>query len=195
MTDYISDRLATYLCEYGLITMDEKNEYKYLSQVLIEKIIGFGAILLIAAYNHLLLHTVFFLLFFSEIRKYSGGFHAGNFLKCLVISLIVYIGYVEFAFQFLLNKSWLNTCLLIVAVFIIFTIGAVNHPNMHWDKKEYIISKNTARMTCMIEIGTIIAFWLIGISYDFILFMSFGLILSAIMLLIAKLVGQEVVTT
>lgn len=134
-------------------------------------------------------------MFFSEIRKYSGGFHARNFLECLVISLIVYIGYVEFAFPFLLNKSLLNTCLLIVAVFIIFTIGAVNHPNMHWDKKEYIISKNTARMTCMIEIGTIIAFWLIGISYDFILFMSFGLILSAIMLLIAKLVGQEVVTT
>lgn len=195
MTDYISDRLTTYLCEYGLITMNEKNEYKYFSQVLIEKIIGFGALLLIAAYNHLLLQTVFFLLFFSEIRKYSGGFHARNFLECLVISIIVYMGYVEFAFPFLLNKSWLNTCLLIVAVFIIFTIGAVNHPNMHWNKKEYIISKNTARMTCMIEIGTIIAFWLIGISYDFILFMSFGLILSAIMLLIAKLVGQEVVTT
>lgn len=195
MTGYISDRLATYLCEYGLITIDEKSEYKYFSQVLIEKIIGFGAIILLAACNHLLLQTVFFLLFFSEIRKYSGGFHARNFFECLVISLVVYLGYVKFVFHFLLNKSWLNTCLLIVAVFIIFTIGAVNHPNMHWDKKEYIISKNTARMTCMIEIGIIIAFWLIGISYDFILFMSFGLILSALMLLIAKLIRQEVVTT
>ena len=92
-----------------------------------------------------------------------------------------------------IQTSWLNTCLLAGAFAIILTIGAVNHPNMHWDRKEYIMCKNTARMICVVEVGIIIAFSLIGISYSYILFMSFGVILSAIMLLIAKFIRQEVI--
>ena len=50
-----------------------------------------------------------------------------------------------------------------------------------------------ARMACVIEVGIIIAFSLIEVSYNCVLFMSFGVILSAIMLLIAKFIKQEVI--
>lgn len=53
--------------------------------------------------------------------------------------------------------------------------------------------KNTTRMACVIEVGIVIAFSLVGVSYDYVLFMSFGVILSAMMLLIAKFIKQEVI--
>lgn len=193
MSEYISNKLTECLFGNGLITANELDDYRYFTQLFLEKIIGFTFILIIAASNHFLWQTIFFLLFFSNIRKYSGGFHARNFFECMSLSLIVYLGYTKLLFPYLLHNLWLNTYLLAGAVIIILTIGAVNHPNMHWDEEEYIMCKNTARMVCVIEVGIIIAFSLVGVSCDYVLFMSFGVILSAVMLLIAKSIRQEVI--
>lgn len=193
MLEYISNKLTECLFENELIVANEMDDYRYFTQLFLEKFIGFTFILIIAASSHLLLQTIFFLLFFSNIRKHSGGFHARNFFECMSLSLIVYLGYIKLLFPYLLHISWLNTCLLVGAFIIILTIGAVNHPNMHWNKDEYIMCKNTTRITCVIEMGIIVAFSLVGISYDYVLFMSFGVILSAIMLLIAKFIKQEVI--
>ena len=126
-------------------------------------------------------------MFFSNIRKRSGGFHAKSFFECILLSFGVYWGYITFVFPYLLQTSWLNTCLLVVALIIILNIGAVNHPDMYWDNEEYIMRKKTARMICIIEVAIIIICSLIGIAYGYILFMSFGVILSAIMLLVIAL--------
>lgn len=191
MTEYISDRLTEQLYEYQLITANERAEYRYFIQLLVEKVVGFSVIFLVAISTNLLLQTICFILFFSNIRKYSGGFHAKGFLGCMCLSIVIYFGYTKLLFPYLLYKSWLNTCLLVGAFIIILAIGAINHPDMHWDEEEYIMCKNTARMICVIEVGIIIAFWLVGVSYSYILFMSFGVILSALMLLIAKFIGQD----
>lgn len=193
MMEYIAKKITESLFGNGLITANEKDDYRYFTQLFLEKVIGYSFLLLIAVSSHLFLQTIFFLLFFSNIRKYSGGFHARNFLECMCLSLISYLGYTKLLFPYLLHNSRLNTCLLAGSLIIILTIGAVNHPNMHWDKEEYIMCKNTARMVCVIEISIIIALSLIGVSYSFVLFMSFGVILSAIMLLIAKFIRQEVI--
>lgn len=193
MSEYISNKLTECLFENELITENEIDDYSYFTQLFLEKLIGFTFILLIAASSHLLLHTIFFLLFFSCIRKYSGGFHARNFSECMGLSVIVYLTYTRLLFPYLLHKPLLNICFLVGALIIILIIGAVNHPNMHWNEEEYIMCKNTARMACVIEVGIITAFSLLGISCDYVLFMSFGVILSAIMLLIAKFIRQEVI--
>lgn len=193
MSEYISNKLTECLFRYGLIATKEMEDYRYFTQIFLEKLIGFTFILLIAVSSHMLLQTIFFLLFFSNIRKYSGGFHAKNFWECMSLSLIVYLAYTKFLFPYLIHIPWLNTCLLAGAFIIILTIGAVNHPNMHWNNDEYTMCKNTTRMACVIEVGIIIAFTLVGVSYDYVLFMSFGVILSAIMLLIAKFIKQEVI--
>lgn len=193
MSDYVSRKLTDCLFENGLIAAHEIEDYRYSTQLLFEKIIGMAFLLLIAAVNGQFLQTVFFLVFFSNIRKYSGGFHAKSFPGCLCLSFLVYLSYTKLLFPYLLHTPKLNTCLLAGAFIIILAIGAVNHPNMHWDEAEYSMCKNTARMICVIEVSIIIAFTLLGIADSYILFMSFGVILSAVMLLIAKFTRQEVI--
>ncbi len=192
MTEYISKRFVKRLSDYQLVEENEMCEYEYLTQVLVEKIIGFGLLMLVSLFNHLLLQTICFLLFFANLRKFSGGFHAKSFLGCVSLSLIVHLGYIKLIFPILLNRNWLNTYLVVGAVVIIFLVGAVNHPNMHWNEEEYRMNRTAARVVCIIESGIIIVLTQLEVSLSYILFMSFGLILSAIMIFVAKIIRQEV---
>ena len=54
------------------------------------------------------------------------------------------------------------------------------------------MSRNIARVVAIIEVNCIILLFVLGVSYSYILFMSFGLTLSAIMLLLAKIIRQDV---
>lgn len=75
---------------------------------------------------------------------------------------------------------------------VIFILGAVNHPSMEWDKREYEENKMLARITVFIEFLVVIALTYLGIAEKYVLFMSFGMILCAILLTLGKLLGQEV---
>lgn len=75
---------------------------------------------------------------------------------------------------------------------VVFMLGAVNHPNMEWNKKEYEENKMLARVTVLLEMLIIIIFAYLGMAEKYILFMSFGIILCAVLLLLGKIIGQEV---
>lgn len=79
-----------------------------------------------------------------------------------------------------------------IALIFSLVIGAVNHPNMDWNKKEHDDSKYIARVTAFIEFISIAFLSYLKFEDSYILFMSFGLILSAFLLLMGKLFGQEV---
>lgn len=65
-------------------------------------------------------------------------------------------------------------------------IGAVNHPNMEWSKKKYEKSKALARIVVIVELFIITFFLYLEIEKDYILFMSFGMILCAFLLVLEK---------
>ena len=75
---------------------------------------------------------------------------------------------------------------------IIFIIGAINHPNMDWSEKEHEDTKKIARIIVVIETVCIIGFCYLGMAKSYILYMSFGLMLSAVLLVLGKLMKQEV---
>ncbi len=190
---YLANILAEKLLKYSLIDSDIKENYEYVIQVHLEQIIGFFILLTISMLCGFLGETIIFIIFFSYIRRYSGGFHVRSFYGCVFCSVITYIVYVKCLYLFLLRNMRMNMIIVAISVFIILLIGAVNHPNMHWSTREYNISKNCARVVAMIEVSCIGLFFVLRVSYSYILFMSFGLTLSAIMLLLAKILRQEVI--
>ena len=82
--------------------------------------------------------------------------------------------------------------MLLIAGVLIFIIGAVNHPNMDWNKEEYNASKMIARVVVLSEVCSITVLYLLGMAESYVLFMSFGLILSAFLLALGKITKQEV---
>ena len=86
-------------------------------------------------------------------------------------SAFVYCIFVKVVYPTLLNTSGCVT-IMIISFFLIMIIGSVNHPDMNWDKDEYAMCKKTTRIIALIEIGGIVAFYFMGVSASYILFMS-----------------------
>lgn len=192
MTECWAKKMTDSLFFNGYIKESDKEIYNYYIQVLLEKIIGLSVIFLISFCMKRVGQTILFLFYFSCIRKHAGGFHANKFIKCLVGTVGIYVIYSYFIILFLTKHMEINIALVIVSITIIEIVGAVNHPNMDWNRKEYEESRKITRIIGIIEGVSILISFFLKFENSYILYMSFGLILSAILLTLGKLIGQEV---
>lgn len=177
-----------------LINEDDKELYEYCMIITFEKILGFSVILLFAIKYELFAETLIFIIFFSNIRKHTNGLHFSNFATCFFTSIGIYIFYAKFIYPYLKNNLILNYTLLLFSIIILLTIGSVNSQNIDWTHSEQQKNTKIAKHILISETGLIIIFNILKIDNSFILFMSFGIILSAILLLIEKIRKEELFT-
>lgn len=192
MTEQIADKVTNRLIEYQLIEAKQKELYHYMIQIQLEKMIGIIPILILSIIFKEILPTVVFLYFFFSIRKRSGGFHLNSFGGCFIGTTAVYLFYVLVLNPFLLQHLCVNYVVLGFAVIGVLLLGAVNHPNMEWDEAEYRASKCYSRMIVIVEALCISIFAIVQADIRYTLFMSYGVILSATLLVLGKLIKQEV---
>ena len=124
------------------------------------------------------------------LRERTGGFHCDNFMTCYLASNLVYL-FIVIAEPYI--WAWNNYgkfCLGISAV-IIFWTGTVNHPNMSYDADEMKKSKWRSRCILGIELMTIFVFDGMGGDDACISYMSFGIILCSVLIVMAKIFNQE----
>ena len=182
MTEYIANMLTKNMYMDGLIKESEESIYSYSIQLIVEKIIGFSAIYMIALFQGYFFETVLFTISLSNLRKCTGGYHANSFRSCFIGTVSIY----------LINNMKINMIIFLVSAMVIFVLGAVNHPGMDWNKEEFEENKKLARITVFVELLVVIALTYLGMAEKYILFMSFGMILCAILLTLGKITGQEV---
>lgn len=192
MAEYLADLWVKTLLENGRIEEKDRAIYHYSVEVLIEKIMGMSLIILLSIWFGVLGETVLFLLFFSAVRRHAGGFHAETFEMCFLGTIGIYVVYAKLIYSFLAKHMNINIALTIIAWIVILVIGAVNHPNMGWSKREHDDSKYITRITACVEFASVIIFSYLEIEDSYILYMSFGLILSAFLLALGKVLRQEV---
>lgn len=192
MTENIANILTMRLISNELIDKKDKEIYQYSIQVWIEKMLGILMIICLAVIFRVLVETLLFLLFFAEIRKRTGGYHTNSFLTCFIGSIGIYAGYVKLIYPLLNQYLVANISLVLIASIVIWIIGAVNHPNMEWNDMEYKRTKLYARINVLIELLCIGLAIMFHIKTSYILFMSYGIILSAILLVLGKIIKQEV---
>lgn len=82
---YMSERMVL----QGIISEEDKPNYCYSIQLLLEKIVGLSLILVSAAYFHILLQTLAFLVVFITIRRYSDGIHCRTSAGCFCASVLM----------------------------------------------------------------------------------------------------------
>lgn len=192
MTEEIAKILTMRLISYELIEKKNKEMYQYSIQIWLERVIGILAIISLSAIFHVVLETLLFLVFFEKIRKHSGGYHANSFLSCMIGSISLYVGYVKILYPLLRQYIIASDIAVLISGLVIFVIGAVNHPNMGWNDSEFKRTKFCVRMYVILELLFVGLAILVHMKDSYILFMSYGIILSAVLLLLGKLVKQEV---
>lgn len=175
----------------NLIGVQEKENYIYAYTVFCEKLLTLGTICVLGFILDNILNTMFFLGFFLALRRRTGGFHADTFWKCYIGTIAIYIGVYLSSRIFVKNFCFL-LWMLVSSICAIEIIGTVNHPNMDMDDEELTGSKRAARIMGIIE-GIFIFFSLyVGAGRVTIGYMAMGVIVCAILLCVAKIIGQEV---
>lgn len=185
--DIIASRLINKMILNQLIKTEEKDFYFYVFITRMEQFVTFSTILIIAAVNKVFLPTIFFLCTFFGIRKRSNGYHASSFKRCYFGSIGIYVFFLLIG-QFVLLKNIVVTLLImIISAAMLILIGAVNHPDINWDDVSFQLTKQLSREMVILETIVILSVAILGGNDVFIVFMSFGIVLNAILVLMGKM--------
>ena len=114
-----------------------------------------------------------------------------TFFQCYLGTVVTYMLVLGLC-MVLVDYPQLVFGLLLVAICIVEVIGTVNHPNIHMDAVELSESKRAARILCAVEVCVIYTFTLLGADMMYVCHMAVAVILCAVLLLIAKILKQEV---
>lgn len=113
-----------------------KEIYIYGIELLISSFISTSVILLIGVLTKTFFESVVFLISFSAIRVYTGGYHSMTYLRCNIISASSYVAIVIFFYlfrDFITNPIvLLSSYLLTMVIALIF--APVKHENKELDK-------------------------------------------------------------
>ena len=191
MIEKIADDLIGQMTEARLIDKDMEERYIYVFICWIEKFITVGSIIVISLAFHKLFPTIFFLVFFLELRKRTGGYHLDKFYKCYLATVVSYLVIVIISARLSEHPQWLFA-ILVIAITGIGLIGTVNHPNMHMTSEELMESKKSARTIVLLEGCIILGCVLLDAEMVYISYMAIAVILCAALLCIAKIFKQEV---
>lgn len=191
MIEMIAMKTVDRLIFEKVLEEEKKNAYQYAMMMLLEKVIASVSILIIAYLKRILIPGVLFMFFFFLLRKRTGGFHASTFFKCYVLSILNFY-LLTTVDTYSTQNITIFRIITLVAVIVIMVIGTVNHPNMQLNKEELMQSKKSARYTVLVEAVGLIMLKCVHIDTLCSVYMSFAIIVCAVLLILAKLIKQEV---
>lgn len=175
----------------NIIEKTNREYYEYALITMAEHMIAVGSMLVIGMLFKQFVPTIIFLIFFLSLRKRTGGYHADKFWQCYLLTMITYIGVIQFAFAFSENPFIMYE-ILVPSVLAIEIIGTVNHPNIDMNKSELKETKKAARLLVLIEVAVIAASAVLEINQLYVCYMSIAIILCSFLMCIAKILKQEV---
>ena len=87
----MSEKIADWLIEQKAISTGERELYAYAVHCLFSLLYPIAFASVIGAFLGMPIEAVVMIMSFIAVRKFSGGYHADSFKKCLVLSSIVII--------------------------------------------------------------------------------------------------------
>ena len=182
---YMSERMVM----HGIISEADKLNYCYSIQMLLEKVVGMSLILISAAYFHILLQTVAFLVVFVTIRRFSNGVHCRSSAGCFCASVLMCLS-TSFIAP-LLNSDCAMCMGVALAMVVLCIIATANNPDMNLTEAELHHLKKLSRITVLVTGGILMIIILIFPQSEFVSYMALGVIYNAGSLLIAILKGRR----
>ncbi len=110
-----------------------KEIYIYGIELLISSFISTSVILLIGLLTKTFFESVIFLISFSAIRVYTGGYHSMTYLRCNIISASSYVAIVIFFYLF--RDLIANPIVLLSGYFLTMILALVFAPVKHENKE------------------------------------------------------------
>lgn len=151
MFNSLSKKIVSYQFKKGVIEEKEKNVYEYAYNLLFSRIAVYVIMLVVGALLGNLKEIILFVIFFSPLRQYAGGYHLDKTWKCICASalLILLSGqYIRFfTFVYILHLF-----LWLVAVSVIIGFAPIDCSSKRLDQTERFVYKKRALIVLSLEL-------------------------------------------
>lgn len=192
MLNNFSNWIIEALSKSGFITKEDKEVYFFGVETALLKLLHFSTMLIVGTYVGMLLETFVFIISYSTLRVYAGGYHAKTRLRCYGISWLMILFVLLFA-KFCPNQIVFAVSIVISlpSYIIVFLLSPVDNINKPLDDLEIHYYRIKTRIILSVEL-------IISVILLFIHLMQISLIVTlsifsvAIMLLAGKVQKQVI---
>lgn len=160
MIEVIAHKIFLYIKKNKTLDYDDEI-YIYGLEAVISTIIDTIIVLAVALVLDALPEALVFLIVFSLLRLFTGGYHAKSYLGCgvaLMISFFTYLGFIR-----LLNSEHMLLYFIImwgISLFLIFKYAPIDNINKPLDNNEKKLFKKKSIMSvCLLLSLSFIMFW------------------------------------
>ena len=113
-----ASKITSFLIENKEINQDDYEVYKYGFEVLIAFIVNIAIVLSIGLLFNKVFYSIVFLVCYCPIRQFVGGYHANNYIKCLLVFTFIFILTIN-------TSSRVNSNIYTLMIFIISTLSYI----------------------------------------------------------------------
>lgn len=144
-------------------TIFEKNdenldEYIYGIQLFFSSFVCTVLLLVLGFSTKTLIESVVFILSFSALRVYTGGYHSNSYLMCNLFTLLIYASIIlvyKYMFEYIV-KVYVCVPMFVITIMLIVIFSPVENKNNPLTKKQSVLCKIKAIVVMIVE--TVICF-------------------------------------
>lgn len=154
------EKLTEQMVENGVIEEKERELYVFGIQTMAILLLNILTALLIGCLFHLFMPAVVYLAAFAVLRTYGGGYHAGNYVRCYVLSCIsicIVFSLLQRQGQWFLPVTLL---LLIAAILMIWIKAPLADKNRPLNEEQRQKARKKTRRILVLEVfaGSMLCF-------------------------------------
>ena len=178
----LSRNLIDLACQSGLISQSDKEIYQFGFEVTLLKCAHIITMLLIGLAFHMLVEAALFLVAYSSLRIYAGGYHSKSRLRCYIISCFMMCAVLLIAKQQQFNPT-LFLCAAFVSMCIIFLLSPVENRNNPLDDTERKHYKKRTYIIGFVQLFFLVLFFFLGL-YTYLIILSLSIFALSLMIII-----------
>lgn len=187
MLNRFSNRLVEALSESGLIEHEDREIYLLGLELSFIKLLHYATMLLIGLFFGMALETILFIICFSALRVYAGGYHAKSRLGCWCVSWIMMLS-VLFLIKICPSQimSAMAIGISLPSCLIIYILAPVENEKKRLDNTEILHFRKISKIILLVELSVSIVFLLANsIHIPFVI--SLSLLSIAVMLILGEI--------
>lgn len=154
----LAEYTTNFFIDKKLISESEREIYVYSFEVFISDLVYVMIAFLTALISSTLFETLFFFLGFFSIRRFAGGFHASNYIRC---HLLFWLNQVMMVILLQVTDtskmSILTLILYIISAFSVFWLAPIaneNKPFTNTEAKRFgLLSRIMVILTAVVTVG------------------------------------------
>lgn len=177
----MSEKIADWLIEQKAISTGERELYAYAVHCLFSLLYPIAFASVIGAFLGMPIEAVVMIMSFIAVRKFSGGYHADSFYKCLIISSIVIMTMLQISNY--INNLLFNV-IYIASSILLMIFSPIDSANKRLDNDDKRFCKKITILIVVVLFIIVELQWIAGYRY-YTKFIESGVMLAEILQLLA----------